>query len=67
MDDNDNGVDDNDTEMVAMMNTLQTLGVDVHEANKFCANAMHAAASPSFIEAYGTRRIVEDANKSFGI
>ena len=62
MEENDNGDDDHDTEMVAMMDILQTLGVDVQEANKFCAKAMHAAASPSFVEAYGTGRIVEDAN-----
>ena len=28
----------------------------------FCAKAMHASSEPSFLKAYGTGRIVEDAN-----
>lgn len=54
-----------DTEMVAMMDVLQTLGVDVEDANRCCARAVRTAqnmGAPSFIEAYGTGRIVESAN-----
>ena len=58
--------DNHDTEMVAMMDILQTLGVDVEDANRFCAKAVRTAAQhanePSFVEAYGTGRIVEQAN-----
>ena len=56
---------DHETEMVAMMDVLQTLGVDVEDANRFCSKAVRAArclSDPSFVEVYGTGRIVESAN-----
>ena len=56
---------DHGNEMVAMMDVLQTLGVDVEDATRFCSKAVRAAkclSDPSFIEAYGTGRIVESAN-----
>ena len=54
-----------DTTMTAMMDVLQTLGVDVSDANKFSARAVRVArkaSNPSFVEAYGTGLIVERAN-----
>ena len=55
-----------DTEMAAMMDVLQTLGVDVEDANRFCAKAVRTASQqgvdPSLVEAYCTVRIVENAN-----
>ena len=54
-----------DTEMVAIMDVLQTLGVDVEEANRFSAKVVRTAQGtnqPTFVEAYGTGRIVEHAN-----
>ena len=62
-----NGEEDmsEDTSMVAMMDVLQTLGVDVSDANKFSARAVRVArraSDPSFVEAYGTGLIMERAN-----
>ena len=57
--------DSQDTEMVSMLDVLQTLGVDIEDANRFCAKAVRTArklTDPTFIEAYGTGRIVEHAN-----
>ena len=52
-------------EMTAMMDVLQTLGVDPQEANRFCVKAIHSAnmpVDPNFIEVYGTGNIVNMAN-----
>ena len=57
--------DNADTEMMAIMDVLQTLGVDVEDANRFSAKVIRAArgdSHPTFVEAYGTGRIVEQAN-----
>ena len=57
--------DSPDTEMAAMLDVLQTLGVDVEDANRFCVRVIHTsrrATNPTFVEAYGTGRILEDAN-----
>ena len=43
------------SEMVAMMDVLQTLGVDVEDANRFCSKAARTAkcvSDPSLIEWY---------------
>ena len=60
----ENEVDDHDSEMVAIMDILQTLGVDVAEANRFSAKVVRAQAeaSATFVEAYGTGRIAKDAS-----
>ena len=62
MDEND--PDEHDSEMIAIMDILQTLGMDVAEANRFSAKVVRAQAeaSATFFEAYGTGRIVEDAS-----
>ena len=66
VDDSMVGEDGNeDTSMVAMMDVLQSLGVDVGDANKFSAREVRKArkaSDPSFVEAYGTGLIVERAN-----
>ena len=54
-----------DTEMMARMDVLQTLRVDDEDANGFAAKVIRTSqrpAYPSFVEAYGTGRIVENAN-----
>ena len=54
-----------DTEMMAIMDVLQTLGVDVGEANRFSAKVIRTAqgtSHPTFVEAYGTGRVVDQAN-----
>ena len=50
-----------DFEMTAMLDVLQTLGVDIEVGNRFCVGVIHAAQkihAPSVIEAYGTGNIV---------
>ena len=59
--DNDS-VGADDFAMTAMLSVLQTLGVDVNVANRFCVDVIHAARKPTFIEAYGTGNIVELAH-----
>ena len=54
-----------DTEMMAIMDVLQTLGVDVGEANRFSAKVIRTAqgtSHPTFVEAYGIGRVVDQAN-----
>ena len=51
-----------DFEMPAMLDVLQTLGVDVNVANKWCVDVIHTARKPTFIEAYGTGNKVDLAN-----
>lgn len=57
--------DHDDTEMVALMNLLHIVGVDAEDANRISGKAIRTAqgkTSPTFVEAYGTRLIVEQAN-----
>ena len=54
-----------DHEMVAMMDVLQTLGVEPDDANRFSAKIMrirNQPINPSFVEMYGCGSIVTAAN-----
>ena len=64
----DNVGDDNgsgDHEMIALMDVLQTLGVEPEEANRFSAKVMRISSQPTrptFVEAYGCGNVVHEAN-----
>ena len=54
-----------DHEMIAMMDVLQTLGVEPDEANRFSAKIMRISnqpMNPTFVEMYGCGNIVTAAN-----
>ena len=54
-----------DNEMVAMMDILQTLGVEPEDANRFSSRIMkisHQPLNPSFVEMYGCGNIVNAAS-----
>ena len=67
---NDSSMDDHvaleeDHEMIAMMDILQTLGVEPSEANRFSSRIMRISnqpLNPSFVEMYGCGNIVNAAN-----
>ena len=51
--------------MIAMMDVLQSLGVEAEQANRFSTHIMriaHKPIAPSFVEMYGTGNIVTTAN-----
>ena len=53
---------DRDHEMVAMMDVLQTLGVDVEAACRFSSDVIRTAQRPTVTEVYGTGNIIDMAN-----
>ena len=53
---------DQDHEMIAMMDVLQTLGVEVEAACRFSSDVIKTAQRPSLVEAYGTGNIIDMAN-----
>ena len=58
-------IDTDDHEMVALMDILQTLGVEAEEANRFSSRIMRITSqplNPSFVEMYGCGNIVHAAN-----
>ena len=67
---NDASMDDHvaleeDHEMIALMDVLQTLGVEPDEANRFSSRIMRISnqpINPTFVEAYGCGNIVNAAN-----
>ena len=63
--DMDDRAEPEDNEMVAIMDILQTLGVEPEDANRFSARIMrvsHQPLHPSFVEVYGCGNIVNAAN-----
>ena len=57
--------DGQDHEMTAIMDILQTLGVEAEEANRFSARVMRISSqplNPTFVEVYGCGNIVHAAN-----
>ena len=64
-DDMEDKVEPDDHEMVAMMDILQTLGVEPEDANRFSSRIMRISnqpLNPSFVEMYGCGNIVNAAN-----
>ena len=64
-DDMEDKVEPEDHEMVAMMDILQTLGVEPEDANRFSSRIMRISSqplNPSFVEMYGCGNIVNAAN-----
>ena len=56
---------DDDHEMVAMMDILQTLGVEPEDANRFSSKILRIGAqpiNPTFVEVYGCGNVVHAAN-----
>ena len=64
-DDMEDKVEPEDNEMVAMIDILQTLGVEPEDANRFSSRIMkisHQPLNPSFVEMYGCGNRVHAAN-----
>ena len=69
----DTGADMQDTDMntenmidmLALCDTLQCVGVDAVQANRFVANLIRSKYKPSVVEAYGRGNIVRLANEEF--
>ena len=61
----DDAAHESDHEMIAMMDILQTLGVEPEEANRFSSRVMRISKqplNPTFVEMYGCGNIVTAAN-----
>ena len=61
----DNVAESEDHEMIALMDILQTLGVEPAEANRFSSRIMRVSnqpINPTFVEMYGCGNIVNAAN-----
>ena len=54
---------DSDHEMAAMMDVLQTLGVEAEVAPNYCASIMKTANNPTVTDVYGTGNMIGMANK----
>ena len=64
-DNNVNDFEPEENEMIALMDILQTLGVDAEEANRFSAKVMRISSqplNPTLVEMYGCGNIVHAAN-----
>ena len=52
-------------DMISLMDTLQVLGVDAVQANRYVCSLVRSKIQPSVMEAYGRGKIVAMANGQF--